>query len=81
MESLHKDVQEMEDKFAMIVIEDEELGGLTYDEEVEVLGEIDTRWCMVGRFLTESPIDFQAMQHKMASLCVQAKDCTLNSWG
>lgn len=26
------------------------------------------RWCLVGRFLTDSPIDFQAMQHKMSSL-------------
>lgn len=26
------------------------------------------RWCLVGRFLTESPINFQAMQHKLASL-------------
>lgn len=34
----------------------------------EALSEIDVRWCLVGRFLTDSPIDFQAMQHKMTSL-------------
>lgn len=34
----------------------------------EMLSEIDIRWCLVGRFLTDFPIDFQAMQHKMASL-------------
>lgn len=26
------------------------------------------RWCLVGRFLIESPVEFQAMQHKLASL-------------
>lgn len=61
-------LQDMEESFAMISLEDEEQGGLMYEGETEDLGEIDTRWCLVGRFLTESPIDFQAMQHKMASL-------------
>lgn len=34
----------------------------------EEVTEIDVRWCLVGRFLTESIIDFQTMQHKMTSL-------------
>lgn len=59
---------EMEKGFAMLSLEDEEQGGLMYEGDTEDLSEIDTRWCLVGRFLTESPIDFQAMQHKMASL-------------
>lgn len=58
----------MMDEFAMITIEDEELGRITYAENEEGLGEIDTKFCPVGRFLTESTINFQAMQHKMASL-------------
>lgn len=61
-------VQQMEDDFARIRLEDEEDGGLMYEENQEDLSEIDTRWCLVGRFLTESTIDFQAMQNKMASL-------------
>ncbi|XP_074352489.1 uncharacterized protein LOC141691618 [Apium graveolens] len=62
-------VREMEDNFANIRLEDEEEGGLMYEgEEGEVSSEIDVRWCLVGRFLTDSPVDFQAMQHKMASL-------------
>lgn len=61
-------LQEMEEAFAIIQIEDEENGGLNYENTTEDLGEINTKWCLVGRFLTESPIDFQAMQHKMASL-------------
>lgn len=60
--------QEMEDSFARTTIEEEEEGGLSYEGITEELSEIDVRWCLVGRFLTESSIDFQAMQHKMASL-------------
>lgn len=68
MEEQRTAMQEMEDVFSTIRIEDEEQGGLMYGENAEDLGEIDTRWCLVGRFLTDSSIDFQAMQHKMASL-------------
>lgn len=60
--------QEMEEAFANIRLEEEEHGGLCYENAEEDLSEIDTRWCLVGRFLTEAHIDFQAMQHKMASL-------------
>lgn len=58
----------MEVEFTIIIIKDEELGGITYEENEEGLSEIDTRWCLVGFFLRESSIDFQAMHHKMASL-------------
>lgn len=61
-------VQQMEHDFARIRLEDEEDGGLMYEVNQEDLSEIDTHWCLVGRFLTESTIDFQAMQNKMASL-------------
>lgn len=39
-------------KFARIQIENEEDGGLMYEEPSESLSEIDVRWCLVGRFLT-----------------------------
>lgn len=59
----------MEENFANIRLEEEEQGGLLYDGVTEdSLSEIDVRWCLVGKFLTDFPIDFQAMQHKMASL-------------
>lgn len=61
-------VQEMEEAFAAIQLEEEEQGGLNYADASDGLSEIDTNWCLVGRFLTDSPIDSQAMQHKMASL-------------
>ncbi|KAK1366579.1 hypothetical protein POM88_042140 [Heracleum sosnowskyi] len=58
----------MEEAFAKIQIEEEEQGGLCYADITDELSEIDTRLCLVARFLTDSHIDFQAMQHKMASL-------------
>lgn len=55
----HKDpVREMEEKFAIITIEGEEHGGIFYGEDTGSLSDIGMRWCLVGRFLTESPIDF-----------------------
>lgn len=51
-------LQAMEEEFAMISIAEEEQGGLTYDEQGEELSEIDVRWCLVGRFLMDSTIDF-----------------------
>ncbi|XP_060965059.1 uncharacterized protein LOC133034062 [Cannabis sativa] len=46
----------------------EDDGYIMYEGGAEDLEEFDDRWCLVGRFLTERTIDFQAMQHKMASL-------------
>lgn len=60
--------REMEESFARFSIEDEEQDEINYVAEPEICSEIDTRWCLVGKFLTDSTIDFQAMQHKMASL-------------
>lgn len=68
MEKQKIPVHEIEEAFAAIQIEEEEQCGLNYENTTEDLSEIDIRWCLVGRFLTYSPIDFQAMQHKMASL-------------
>uniref|UniRef100_A0A803QPD1 CCHC-type domain-containing protein n=1 Tax=Cannabis sativa TaxID=3483 RepID=A0A803QPD1_CANSA len=36
--------------------------------EDDDLSEIDDRWCIVGKFLTKRIVDFQAVQHKMATL-------------
>lgn len=61
-------LQEMKEAFASIQIEDEEQGGLNYENNAEDIREIYTRWCLVGRFLTDLNIDFQVMRHKMAAL-------------
>ncbi|KAK1373805.1 hypothetical protein POM88_029998 [Heracleum sosnowskyi] len=58
----------MEESFARFKMKDEDEGGISYEEDTEELSEIDARWCLVGRFLTDSLIDFQAMQHRMAAL-------------
>ncbi|KAL8098348.1 hypothetical protein AgCh_031201 [Apium graveolens] len=58
----------MEEAFASIQIEDEENGGLNYENVSKDLSEINTRWCLIGRFVTDSTIDFQAMKHTMAAL-------------
>ena len=44
--------------------------GLFFGEDTNDLDftDIDDRLCLAGRFLTNRPIDFQAMQHRMASL-------------
>ncbi|KAK1391384.1 hypothetical protein POM88_010440 [Heracleum sosnowskyi] len=68
MAGQRNDIREMEEGFARFSIEDEERRGLNYSDVSEALGEIDTRWFLVGKFLTDSSIDFQAMRHKMASL-------------
>lgn len=68
MDKQKSHIQEMEEAFAAIQIEDEEYGGPSYENDNEDLREIDMRWCLIGRFLTDSHIDFQVMQHKMASL-------------
>uniref|UniRef100_A0A803NSP0 DUF4283 domain-containing protein n=1 Tax=Cannabis sativa TaxID=3483 RepID=A0A803NSP0_CANSA len=47
--------------------EEDEYMLLLDDDEGDLSG-IDDRWCLVGRFLTKRSIDFQAMQHKIASL-------------
>uniref|UniRef100_A0A803P1I4 Uncharacterized protein n=1 Tax=Cannabis sativa TaxID=3483 RepID=A0A803P1I4_CANSA len=41
---------------------------LMYENGDEELFEVDDRWCLVGRFLIDRTIDFQAMQQKMTSL-------------
>lgn len=56
------------DQYARISINDADDGGLCYDDEEVDISAIDDRWCLVGKFLTKRSIDFQAMQHRMASL-------------
>lgn len=70
----------MKEAFAAIQIEDEEYGGLNYENDTGDLSEIDMRWCLVGRFLADSHIDVQAMQHKMASLWRPGEAFMSNKW-
>uniref|UniRef100_A0A803QI56 Reverse transcriptase n=1 Tax=Cannabis sativa TaxID=3483 RepID=A0A803QI56_CANSA len=58
----------IEEQYANVRIEDEEEDSLIYVGDADDLTEIDDRWCLVGRFLTNKGVDFQAMQNKMATL-------------
>lgn len=58
----------LENQYMNISLDNDDEEDLSYDQGVEDLTEIDDRWCLVGRFLTERTLDFQAMQHKMATL-------------
>ncbi|WOG81854.1 hypothetical protein DCAR_0101008 [Daucus carota subsp. sativus] len=61
-------MDELADQYAAISLEEEESGGLSYEAEEALDGGIDTRWCLVGRFLSDRSIDFEKMQHSMATL-------------
>lgn len=47
---------------------EEEADGVEYEGEVDETESLDTWWCLVGRFLLDIPIDFNAMQNRLASL-------------
>lgn len=53
MASNQKAIQEMEESFARCRLDDEEDGGISYEESTYELSEMDVRWCLVGRFLTD----------------------------
>uniref|UniRef100_A0A803NVG6 Uncharacterized protein n=1 Tax=Cannabis sativa TaxID=3483 RepID=A0A803NVG6_CANSA len=61
-------VNDLEDCYANIQLEEEEDEVLLCDFTADVGQPIDDRWCLVGKFLTSRVIDFLAMQHTMASL-------------
>lgn len=61
MENQKSYIQEMEEAFATIQIEDDENGGLNYENDTDELSEIETKCCLIGSFLTDSSIDFQAI--------------------
>uniref|UniRef100_A0A803PA88 DUF4283 domain-containing protein n=1 Tax=Cannabis sativa TaxID=3483 RepID=A0A803PA88_CANSA len=60
--------QNLTENYASFSIEDDDEEGLLFEAGEDGLAEIDDRWLLVGRFLTNRSIDFQAMQNKIASL-------------
>lgn len=68
MASSSKIMEDLVDQYATINPEEEDSGGISYEIEESFEGGIDTRWCLVGRFLTDRSIDFEKMQHSMANL-------------
>ncbi|KAK1373989.1 hypothetical protein POM88_030182 [Heracleum sosnowskyi] len=66
MAGLRNEIREMEESLARFSIVDEEQGGLNYVEDLEVLCEIDTRWCLheidIKRVCDGSPWTFGRFQ-------------------
>uniref|UniRef100_A0A803QRP6 Reverse transcriptase domain-containing protein n=1 Tax=Cannabis sativa TaxID=3483 RepID=A0A803QRP6_CANSA len=56
------------DQYAHLDIEGEEEGVLISDDQAEDVQAFDDRWCLVGKFLTNRTLDFDAMRHTLASL-------------
>ncbi|XWS15361.1 hypothetical protein CRYUN_Cryun35bG0090100 [Craigia yunnanensis] len=58
----------LEESYAKLTLDDEEEGGLVFDD---IGGEEDSvgfQWCLVGHFLTDRPINFAAMKNTLASI-------------
>lgn len=72
-------MDELVDQYAAISLEEEESGGISYPEDETFDGGIDTKWCLVGRFLSDRVIDFEKMQHSLASLWKPGKGVYIRS--
>uniref|UniRef100_A0A803NL38 DUF4283 domain-containing protein n=1 Tax=Cannabis sativa TaxID=3483 RepID=A0A803NL38_CANSA len=72
---------DLNEQYAQISLDDEEEGVLIGgdDEAEDVL--FDDRWCLVGRFLTGRPVDFDAMRLLMASLWKPGKGVFIKELG
>uniref|UniRef100_A0A803PSH6 DUF4283 domain-containing protein n=1 Tax=Cannabis sativa TaxID=3483 RepID=A0A803PSH6_CANSA len=56
------------DRLLIISLEEEEEPAVSYEGPLIEDAEVDTRWSIVGYFLTDTPIDFMVMQNIMAVL-------------
>lgn len=72
-------MEDLVDQYAAINLEEEDSGGILYETEESFEGGIDTRWCLVGRFLTDRSIDFEKMQHTMANFSKPGKGVFIKS--
>ncbi|XP_060972463.1 uncharacterized protein LOC133038358 [Cannabis sativa] len=72
---------DLNEQYAQISLDDDEEGVLIGgdDEAEEVL--FDDRWCLVGKFLTGRPVDFDAMRHLMAPLWQPGKGVFIKELG
>ncbi|XP_030485436.2 uncharacterized protein LOC115702118 [Cannabis sativa] len=55
-------------QWADLQVEDEEGGGLLFDQEESLVDDFDGRWCLVGKLLADRPADFDSLRNVMASL-------------
>ena len=70
-------MQELEDAWANFRLDEEDSGGLEVSSEKvgkAVSKETDMRYALIGRFLTDKPINFVAMKNTMASIWEPGKE-------
>lgn len=60
--------QKLEDLYSKLSIEDEDEGGIVLGADEEIVRKSTDEFPLVGRFLTEKNINFNAMQNVLASL-------------
>lgn len=60
-------MDELGDKWAEFQIEDEE-EGILFEETERLDDEVDARWCLVGKLLSDRPADFDALRNMMETL-------------
>ncbi|XP_030495046.2 uncharacterized protein LOC115710833 [Cannabis sativa] len=72
---------DLNEQYAQISLEDEEAGVLIGGDDEGDETTFDDRWCLVGRFLTGRPVDFDAMRHLMASLWQPGKGVFIKELG
>ncbi|KAK1397336.1 hypothetical protein POM88_007199 [Heracleum sosnowskyi] len=81
MDHQEQSIKMIEERYAAMTLEEEEAGGVEYEElEGEEEG-IDTRWALVGRFLSDIPIDFNVMKNMMAGLWKPGKGMYVKELG
>lgn len=67
MASSSYSIEDLGERWDEFQIEEEE-GGVLFDESEVLKDEVDARWCLVGRLLSDRPVDFDALRNVMASL-------------
>uniref|UniRef100_A0A803PKP9 CCHC-type domain-containing protein n=1 Tax=Cannabis sativa TaxID=3483 RepID=A0A803PKP9_CANSA len=68
MSSRQPQIHDLTENYSSFTVDDDDEEGLLFEVGEDGLAEIDDRWLLVGRFLTNRSIDFQAMQNKIATL-------------
>ncbi|KAF4380637.1 hypothetical protein F8388_016991 [Cannabis sativa] len=81
MASSSQAMEDMEQSYGNIELEDEESFGIEIDDDVEETTLVDDRWCLVGRFLNARSLDFEAMKHTLAGLWKPGKGLFVKELG
>ena len=61
-------ILEIKKTYAQLSLDEEGEGGLVIKDDLDGSNEIDFRCCLVGRFLTDHPINLLAMKNTLASI-------------